>query len=177
MLRHAFLGLMSFRYPSIGRRAVTLLALGVAACGGGGSPTDAGSTPPSSQNTVVLNGATVNVTLAATCAARAQGLMGVTNLDSNAGMLFVFADDRQRAFWMKDTPTALSIAFLDANKQVVFLADMPANSTTIYGGLNAPPMRYALEVRQGWFASHGVTLGMTASFTLPVALTIEPDCP
>jgi len=32
-------------------------------------------------------------------------------------------------------------------------------------------------VRQGWFASHGVTLGMTASFTLPVALTIEPDCP
>ena len=78
---------------------------------------------------------------------------------------------------MKDTPTALSIAFFDASKKVVFLADMPANSTTLYGGLNAPQMRYALETRQGWFASHGVTLGMTASFTLPSTLTIEPDCP
>jgi uncharacterized membrane protein (UPF0127 family) len=164
-----------------GRRAGTLLALCAAAlaiaCGGGGSPTDAGGPPSPTQSTLVLNGSTLNLTLAATCAARTQGLMGVTNLDSDAGMLFVFADDRQRAFWMKDTPTALSIAFFDANRKVVFLADMPANSTTIYGGLNAPPMRYALEVRQGWFASHGVTLGMTAAFTVPASLTIEPDCP
>lgn len=172
---------MTFRYPSFGRRvAIAFCAAACAACaacGGGDAPTDTGGTTPPPQNTLVLNGATLNLTLATTCAARTQGLMGVTNLDADAGMLFVFADDRQRAFWMKDTPTALSIAFFDANKKIVFMADMPANSTTIYGGLNAPQMRYALETRQGWFASHGVTLGMTSSFSLPAALTIEPDCP
>jgi len=171
---------MTFRYPSIGHRAAARLALCAAAltgCGGSGSPTDAGGNPPPSQSTLSLNGATLNITLAATCAARTQGLMGVSNLDADAAMLFVFADDRNRGFWMKDTPTPLSVAFLDAGKKVVFMADMPANSTTVYGGLNAPQMRYAVETRQGWLSSHGITVGMTASFTLPTALTIEPDCP
>ncbi|MHB1312063.1 MAG: DUF192 domain-containing protein [Gemmatimonadaceae bacterium] len=163
---------MSLRLPLVGRRAAALLALCAAGCGGD-SPTDSGPPP----NTLTLNGATVNFTLAATCAARTQGLMGVTTLDADAGMLFVFADDRQRGFWMKDTPTPLSVAFFDASKKVVFLADMPAYSTTVYGGLNAPQMRYALETRQGWFAAHGVTVGMTAAFSLPATLTIEPDCP
>jgi len=171
---------MNFRSRLSGRRAVALLALcaagSAAGCGGGDTPTDTGgSTPP--LGTLTLNGASVTLTLAATCAARSQGLMGVTTLDADAGMLFVFADDRQRYFWMKDTPTPLSVAFLDAGKKVVFMADMPANSTDLYGGFNAPPMRYALETRQGWFAAHGVTLGMTAAFSLPPALTIEPDCP
>jgi uncharacterized membrane protein (UPF0127 family) len=55
---------------------------------------------------------------------------------------------------------------------------MPANSLATYPpGLNSPPLRYALEVNQGWFAAHGITLGMTAVFTVPSSLTIEPDCP
>ena len=96
-------------------------------------------------------------------------------LAPGSGMLFVFADDRQRGFWMKDTPIPLSIAFLDASKKVIFLADMTPNSTTVVGAFNAGLMRYAIEVNQGWFASHGVTVGMTATFTLPSGLTIEPD--
>ena len=147
--------------------------LAAAACGGDKSPTT-----PASQNTVTINNATVNVTWAATCAARSTGLMGVTNLGTNSGMLFVFVNDAPRWFWMKDTPTPLSIAFFDASRKVVYLADMPANSLTVYPpGLNAPLLRYALEVNQVWFAAHGVTLGMTATFTVPSSLTIEPDCP
>jgi hypothetical protein len=30
-------------------------------------------------------------------------------------------------------------------------------------------------VNQGWFASHGVTVGSVASFTLPTTIVIEPD--
>ena len=45
----------------------------------------------------------------------------------------------------------------------------------LVGAFNAGLMRYAIEVNQGWFASHGVAVGMTATFTLPSGLTIEPD--
>ena len=131
------------------------------------------STPVTS--TVTINNASLTVGIAASAAARQQGLMGVTRMAADSGMLFAFADDRQRAFWMKDTPIPLSIAFLDAGKKIIFLADMAPNTTTVVGGFNAGPMRYAIEVNQGWFASHGVTVGMYATFSLPSGLIIESD--
>jgi len=150
------------------------LLLAITACSGGDSPTG-GSPPAATTNTVTLNGATLKVAIAATNAARAKGLQGVTTMAADSGMLFVFADDRQRAFWMQNTPIPLSIAFLDANKRVIFLADMTPNTTTLVGGFNAAPMRYAIEANQGWFASRAVTVGMTAAFSLPASLVIEPD--
>ncbi len=164
---------MTPRTLLIRRRTAAALALLAAACSGDSSGPL--TTTPPTVTSVTINGATVLVALAATRTSRDRGLMGVTQMAADSGMLFVFADDRQRAFWMKDTPIPLSIAFLDANKKVVFLADMAPNTTTPYGFLNAPPMRYALEVNQGWFAARGVTVGMTASFALPIGLVVEPD--
>jgi uncharacterized membrane protein (UPF0127 family) len=152
------------------RIAALALALAAAACSG-----DGGTGPSPGDFGVTLNGARLTVGIASTNAARAKGLQGVTSMPANSGLLFVFADDRQRAFWMKDTPIPLSIAFLDANKRVIFLADMTPNSTATVGGFNAGPMRYAIEANQGWFAAHGVTIGTTAVFTLPSPLAIEPD--
>ena len=154
------------------RRAVALLLL---AAGCSDSPSGPSGTPPPAANSVTLNGATLKVAIASTQASRTKGLMGVTQMAADSGMLFVFADDRHRPFWMKDTPIPLSIAFLDASKKVIFLADMTPNTTTQVGGFNAGPMRYAIEVNQGWFVAHGVTLGMYATFTLPTGLVVEPD--
>lgn len=163
---------MAPRIPLSLHRAAAVVLFGVAGCSDSSSGPPG---PPPTANTLTLNGATVKVAIAATRAARAQGLMGVTQMAADSGMLFVFADDRQRGFWMKDTPIPLSIAFLDASKKVIFLADMTPRDTTVVGGFNAGPMRYAIEVNQGWFASHGVTLGMYATFALPSGLVIEPD--
>lgn len=157
------------------RRLLPCLALGalvLSACQEDAAPS--APTPPAA-NTVTVNNASLTVAIAASAATRQQGLMGVTRMAADSGMLFAFADDRQRAFWMKDTPIPLSIAFLDANKKIIFLADMVPNSTAVVGGFNAAPMRYAIEVNQGWFASHGVTVGMTATFSLPSGLAIESD--
>lgn len=148
--------------------ALSAAVLAASACGSDASPT----TPAPGPTTVTINGATVSVTIAATRAARDQGLMGVTTLGADSGMLFAFADDRQRFFWMKDTPIPLSIAFIDSNKKIVLIEDMSPNTLTTHGG---PQMRYALEVNQGWFAAHNITAGMTASFTLPTGLIIESD--
>lgn len=88
---------------------------------------------------------------------RQVGLMYRDDLPAERGMLFVYPDAQPRSFWMKDTRVPLSIAYLDANGVVVHLADMtPLVTTPIPSGT---PAMYALEMNQGWFAAHSVTIG------------------
>ncbi|HEV8410024.1 MAG TPA: DUF192 domain-containing protein [Gemmatimonadaceae bacterium] len=154
------------------RFAVIALALGASACSGKGV-TDAGSTPPTIP--VTFTGGTITAQIASTSAARENGLMNVTTLGADAGMLFVFATDHPPAncaFWMQDTPVALSIAFIDANMKVINIEDMAAETTTFHEPTSA--CRYALETNQGWFASHGVTAGSTVTFALPAGTIVDP---
>lgn len=62
--------------------------------------------------------------LAAAIEQHAQGLMNVVDLGEYAGMLFDFPSDTNGAFWMRDTPLPLSIAYLDAEGGVVSTGDM-----------------------------------------------------
>lgn len=88
---------------------------------------------------------------------RRIGLMYRDTLGADRGMLFVYPDAKPRSFWMKDTRVPLSIAYLDANGIVVHLADMrPLVTTPVPSGADA---MYAIEVNQGWFAAHSVSVG------------------
>jgi uncharacterized membrane protein (UPF0127 family) len=93
---------------------------------------------------------------------RETGLMNRTSLDEDGGMLFVFDEDIQAAFWMKNTLIPLSIAFIDANGEIVTIRDMEpckADPCPVYG--SDAPYRNALEVNQGAFADWGVEVGDT----------------
>lgn len=136
-------------------------------------------TPPDSVATstaVVFSGGTITAQIAATNTARANGLMNVSNLGANAGMLFVFGTNHAPsdcAFWMEDTPISLSIAFIDSTMTVINVEDMAAETTT---PLHEPTSacRYALETNLGWFSAHNVTAGSTVTFTLPAGTIIDP---
>ena len=56
----------------------------------------------------------VRVELALTAQERSRGLMWRSEMDADAGMLFVFPDTKPRSFWMKNTPLALDIVYLDS---------------------------------------------------------------
>jgi uncharacterized protein len=86
-----------------------------------------------------------------------RGLMLRPALAEDAGLLFVFPGDVDYPFWMRDTPIPLSIAFIAADGQIVDLQDMAPGSTDLH--VPAAPYRYALEVNQGYFARHGLTVG------------------
>jgi uncharacterized membrane protein (UPF0127 family) len=107
--------------------------------------------------TLTLNGHDLAVEVADQPDERVRGLMYRDSLGADSGMLFVYTDDAERRFWMKDTRIPLSIAYLDAGGRIVKIADLqPLNETGVPSGR---PARYALEVNQGWFAKNGVVEG------------------
>lgn len=91
--------------------------------------------------------------VAATPAARTQGLMYRTRLDTDAGMLFVFPESGNYCMWMRNTRIPLSVAFLDARGAVINVAEMQAQSLEHHCA--AGQARYALEMNAGWFARNG----------------------
>lgn len=93
-------------------------------------------------------------------AQRARGLMTVTDtrLGGYDGMLFEFPEEVQGAFWMRNTPMPLSIAYFDVNGKLVSTTDMtPCGDDPTCPGYPADaPYQYALEVPRGLLGDVGV---------------------
>lgn len=88
---------------------------------------------------------------------RAQGLMFRREMPADEGMLFMCDDCEVVKFWMKDTPLPLSIAFLDEDGTILKIADLEPHD--LEGESSEHPVRYILEVNQGWFAERGIAEG------------------
>ena len=102
---------------------------------------------------------TVVAEVAQTAGQRAQGLMYRDELGENAGMLFVFQDVEERAFWMQNTYIPLDIAYMDPSFRIIDIKPMEPESTELVE--SSGPAQYALEVNRGWFEAHGVEVGTT----------------
>jgi uncharacterized membrane protein (UPF0127 family) len=96
----------------------------------------------------------------------AFGLMERTALAGDAGMLFVYPEERQLSFWMKNTLIPLSIAFMDSEGRIVDIQEMKALDDEPPHYTSAKPARYALEANKGFFEERGVEVGDRAR--LPV---------
>ena len=103
----------------------------------------------------------IRAQLAVTPQQRQIGLMFRASMPNHEGMLFVFEDASPQCFWMRNTLIPLSIAFLADDGTVVNLADMKPQSDDSH--CSAKPVRYALEMNQGWFTKRGVKPGTRIS--------------
>jgi uncharacterized membrane protein (UPF0127 family) len=103
------------------------------------------------------------VLLAETAEQRQRGLMEVTDLAGYAGMLFVWADDSSSSFYMRNTPTPLSIAWIDAVGRIVSTEDMEPCGDIPTCPLYTPEgsYRFALEVPKGRLGELGLVEGAT----------------
>jgi len=88
---------------------------------------------------------------------RAAGLMFRREMAPNAGMLFSFEQPAAHCFWMSNTLLPLSIAFVADDGSVVNIADMKPQTTDSHCA--EKPVRFALEMNQGWFAKRGIKEG------------------
>lgn len=101
----------------------------------------------------------IQAEVAATERDRQTGLMNRKSMPQQAGMLFVFEQTALHCFWMKNTLLPLSIAFIDESGKIVSTTDMQPQTEESH--CPSKPIRYALEMNQGWFRSHGVPVGAT----------------
>ncbi|MFO6421001.1 DUF192 domain-containing protein [Hylemonella sp. W303a] len=99
----------------------------------------------------------VHAQVASTPEQRATGLMYRTDLRDNEGMLFIFEKAQMQCFWMKNTLIPLTAAFIADDGTVVNTVDMQPRTTNSH--CSTKPVRYVLEVRQGWLAQHGIGPG------------------
>jgi uncharacterized protein len=88
---------------------------------------------------------------------RQTGLMFRKEMPQVEGMLFVFEQPNQQCFWMKNTLLPLSAAFVADDGSIVNIVDMKPQTTDSH--CSTKPVRYVLEMNQGWFAKKGIKAG------------------
>jgi uncharacterized membrane protein (UPF0127 family) len=95
--------------------------------------------------------------VAATPEQRSIGLMWRKEMPQHEGMLFVFEQPSKQCFWMKNTLLPLTAAFVDDDGTIVNLADMKPQ--TLDSHCSDKPVRFVLEMNQGWFAKKNIKAG------------------
>ena len=88
---------------------------------------------------------------------RSVGLMHRTEMPAHEGMLFVFEQANTQCFWMKNTLLPLTAAFVADDGSIVNLADMKPKTTDAH--CSTKPVRFVLEMHQGWFTKKGFKAG------------------
>lgn len=103
----------------------------------------------------------IDTQVALTPAQRQIGLMFRKEMPQQEGMIFVFEEPNQQCFWMKNTILPLTAAFVADDGTIVNLADMKPQTTDSH--CSDKPVRFVLEMNQGWFAKKGIKAGMRLS--------------
>ncbi len=111
---------------------------------------------------------TVKVEVADNQTERAKGLMNREKLCADCGMLFVYQDSAQRAFWMKNTSIPLDIIFISEEQEVLNIEEADpepgvsdSNLTRYY---SEGPAKYVVEVNQGYSERKSIEGGTKVLF-------------
>jgi len=92
------------------------------------------------------------------------GLMYRNTMATNQGMLFVFEDETERYFYMKNTKIPLDLIYINANNNIVSFQKnaKPFDETSLPS--NAPA-KYVLEINSGLVDTWNISIGDKITFT------------
>ncbi len=135
------------------------------------NPTD--DVGPLAKVTLHIRNASLTTQIAASSAQQERGLMFVTKLGDNDGMIFLLPKITTATFWMKNTLIPLSVAFIDKNGVILDIHDMKPLDETITRS-DSDQVAYALETNLHWFALNGIKPGDKIT---PPPATLGPPLP
>ena len=99
---------------------------------------------------------------------RSKGLMYRKELENGTGMLFVWEDEANRSFWMKNTYIPLDMIFVTAEKTVENIreADPQPNvsESMLKTYTSTGPAKYVIETRQNFSETQGIENGTEVIF-------------
>ncbi|VTU35038.1 hypothetical protein H4CHR_03553 [Variovorax sp. PBS-H4] len=99
----------------------------------------------------------IDAQVAETPAQRQTGLMFRKEMPQNEGMIFVFEQPATQCFWMRNTLLPLTAAFVADDGRIVNTADMKPQTDDSH--CSEEPVRFVLEMNQGWFAHKNIKKG------------------
>ncbi len=114
----------------------------------------------------------LDLQVAATPQQREIGLMHRQTMPAHEGMIFIFEQRQQQCFWMKNTLLPLTAAFVADDGVIINLADMQPQSTQSH--CSDKPVRFVVEMNQGWFAKRHIRKGYRLKGPLFSASTSPP---
>lgn len=103
------------------------------------------------------------VEIADTPAKREMGLQYRRDLAPDRGMIFLFPEEEQLSFWMKNTPIALDMIFISADRKIVGIVEnttpFSLDSRSVSG-----KSQYVLEINGGLSRHYGFEAGDNVRF-------------
>lgn len=92
------------------------------------------------------------------------GLMYRSAMKENRGMLFIFDNEQERYFYMKNTKIPLDIIYISADKKIVSVQKhaKPFDETSLPSNY---PAKYVLEVNAGMADAWSLAVGDSISFS------------
>ncbi len=138
--------------------AAAMLALALDACGSGKSEAASVHKTIYDHFTVDVGGHPVSLQFAVLPSEQEQGLMRRMDLGKDEGMIFVSTAPQRENFWMSNTPEPLDIAYLGRDGVIAEIYPLYPNDLRTVSS-RSDQMRFAVEMRQGWYAANGVRPG------------------
>jgi|GEM_PF-1559384 len=109
---------------------------------------------------VPFNNISLTVKVAYSKERQEKGLMNITSLKDNEGMIFVYDYSSYLSFWMKNTLIPLSIAFVEPEGRIAKIYNMKVEGNKQdrdFPVYQSPTMvRYAIEAPLGWFTLNNI---------------------
>ncbi len=104
-----------------------------------------------------------------------KGLMYVTHLPKNQGMLFRFDPPRAVSFWMKNTKIPLDMLFLSQGRIVNIAQNVPPCQADPCPNYPAGhPVDKVVELPAGTVHQNGITIGDPVQFKMPASRKHAP---
>lgn len=100
---------------------------------------------------------------------RTRGLMYVKKLDVRSGMLFLFKEEKEQSFWMKNTYIPLDIIFIDKTKTIVGIVHNAPPFTLLPQKINKPSI-YVVELNANTARTQNIEIGDKLNFVSPLNL-------
>ena len=110
----------------------------------------------------------VTAEVASTPESLRRGLMSRESLGEMEGMLFVFGEEENRSFWMKNTLIPLDMLFISDALHIVHIQKeaVPCQEDPCPLYDSHFPARYVVEVKGGFADQHGIAAGDAVAFEL-----------
>lgn len=106
----------------------------------------------------------INIEVADENSERMQGLMYRKSMEEENGMLFIFGNEEEQGFWMKNTIMSLDIIYVNSKKEIIKIY----KNTTPFSEKDLPsekPALYVVEVNTGFTDKYGIREGDKINFT------------